>query len=88
MEIIKSPVQKGMLMSSEGLYEGDTISELGVFGICMWRRKKDGENGEGEVEILENESVGWSFKTKPEEVEEMSVVKGYGFFDSPNLVGE
>jgi glutathione synthetase len=82
MKMIASPTQEGSLMSSEGWYQGPTVSELGVFGVCLWRRG----TGNGEVEVLENADIGWSFKTKPEEVEEMSVVKGYGFFDSPLLI--
>lgn len=34
-----------------------------------------------------NSEAGWSLKTKPANVDEMSVVKGYGCFDSPYLVG-
>jgi glutathione synthase len=82
MEYINSPAQHGNLMSSEGSYEGPTISELGIFGVCLWREGRDGRT----VEVIDNREVGWSFKTKPEEMEEMSVVKGYGFFNSPSLV--
>jgi len=32
------------------------------------------------------EVAGWTFKTKPVSVDEMSVVKGYGCFDCPLLV--
>ena len=81
MERINSPSQLGMLLSSEGFYEGRTLSELGIVGTCMWRQ---GESKN--IDILDSRQVGWTFKTKPEEVEEMSVVKGYGFFDSPHLV--
>ena len=70
-----------MLVSPRGAYEGPIVSELGVFGTCLWR-KKDG----GGAEIQENNQSGWSFKTKPIDVNEMSVVKGYGCFDSPFLV--
>jgi glutathione synthase len=82
MERINSPTQDGVLMSSEGIYQGPTISELGVFGVCLWRKSAHDDN----LKLSMNRQVGWSFKTKPEEVEEMSVVKGYGFFDSPCLV--
>ena len=62
---------------------GPTISELGIFGVCLWRSKP-----QTHPEILENTEAGWSFKTKPASVDEMSVVKGYGCFDSPYLVDE
>ena len=60
---------------------GPTVSELGIFGVCMWQCKDDGA-----VEIIANSKAGWSLKTKPANVKEMSVVKGYGCFDSPYLV--
>ncbi|KAF2433426.1 glutathione synthase [Tothia fuscella] len=84
MKMINSPSHDGMLMSSDGIYEGPTISELGIFGVCLWRREVRG----GGHEILDNMEIGWSFKTKPEDVGEMSVVKGYGFLDSPSGRGE
>ena len=61
-----------------------TASELGIFGTCIWRRQS-GENG-GSLVVLENSDAGWSFKTKPAGINEMSVVKGYGCFDSPLLI--
>lgn len=81
MELIKTPPQIGMLISPRGAYEGPVVSELGVFGTCLWRKKDDGR-----AEIQENNQSGWSFKTKPIDINEMSVVKGYGCFDSPFLV--
>jgi len=81
MEKIKTPLQDGILMSGAGLYKGLVVSELGVFGACLWKKRT-----EGGAEVLENRQFGWSFKTKAAEVDEMSVVKGYGCFDSPFLV--
>lgn len=79
MEKLQSPVQNGMLMSPHGMYEGPVVSELGVIGTCLWREGND-------TEILENDYAGWTFKSKAEDVNEMSVVKGYGCFDSPWLI--
>jgi len=81
MEKIQTPVQEGMLMSLAGLYQGPVVSELGVFGTCLWKKRESGG-----AEIFENRQSGWSFKTKPAQVNEMSVVKGYGCFDTPFLV--
>lgn len=81
MEMIKTPAQASVLISPRGLYEGPVVSELGVFGTCLWKKKE-----EGGAEILQNRQSGWSFKTKSTDVKEMSVVKGYGCFDSPFLV--
>lgn len=78
MELFDPPKQEGKLMTTSGIYNGDVVSELGIFGTCLWRRGG---------EVLENSgAAGWSFKTKPADVDEMSVVKGYGCFDCPRLV--
>ena len=63
-------------------FGGPTVSELGIFGVCMWRTVRHGP-----PDLLINSEAGWSFKTKPASMKEMSVVKGYGCFDSPSLVG-
>ncbi|KAE8381879.1 hypothetical protein BDV26DRAFT_56202 [Aspergillus bertholletiae] len=81
MERIRSPSVFNVLLSSSGLDSGGVISELGIFGTCLWR---DGTE-ERPCEMLQNSVGGWSFKTKHEEVNEMSVVKGYGCFDTPLL---
>lgn len=79
MEKIASPKVENVLMSSRGVDIGEVVSELGILGGCLWRRGKDG------CEMLQNSVAGWSFKTKYEDVKEMSVVKGYGCFDTPLL---
>ncbi|KAK3073383.1 hypothetical protein LTR53_005091 [Teratosphaeriaceae sp. CCFEE 6253] len=89
MRLITPPEDStGLLLTSEKLYDGPVVSELGVLGFAMWRRRQQGSEGgkEGGPEIIKNEAVGWTFKTKPRGVDEMSVVKGYGCFDCPMLV--
>lgn len=81
MEMIEPPKLQNVLLTIHGVHEGDVISELGVFGTCMWRK---GEGGK--AEMVENDQAGWSFKTKADHVDEMSVIKGYGCFDTPCLV--
>ena len=80
MRLIEPPPSIGTLMMPQDLYHGATVSEVGILGACLWERK------DGEVEIKLNDSAGWNFKTKPAEVDEMSVVKGFGCFDCPLLV--
>jgi glutathione synthase len=63
---------------------GPTVSELGIFGVCLWKSQPEGHH----PQLLRNNEAGWSLKTKPEAVNEMSVVKGYGCFDCPYLVDE
>lgn len=81
MERIRSPSVSNVLLSSAGLDSGGVVSELGVFGTCLWRKGTEGRH----CEMLLNSVGGWSFKTKHEDVNEMSVVKGYGCFDTPLL---
>nr|POE59063.1 glutathione synthetase [Quercus suber] len=70
----------GTLMTPEGLYSGPVISELGVLGGCVWRC-----GHEGPPQVLKNDAIGWTFKSKPKAINEMSVVKGFGCFDSTIL---
>ncbi|KAB8229054.1 uncharacterized protein BDW43DRAFT_289730 [Aspergillus alliaceus] len=81
MERIRSPSVTNVLLSPSGLDSGGVVSELGVFGTCLWRKGTD----DRPYDMLQNFVGGWSFKTKHEDVDEMSVVKGYGCFDTPLL---
>jgi glutathione synthase len=93
MEKIVPPTVQNVLMSKNGMFEGNVINELGVFGVCLWQQKK-GDEGEGKkgeegrvrAEIVQEMEPSWSMRTKNASVDEMSVVKGYGCFDSPMLV--
>ena len=86
MEKILPPTLNGVLMSQRGIFEGAVVSELGVFGVCLWRRIEGGNGQIANVECVQEFEPSWSFKTKSANVDEMSVVKGYGCFDSPMLV--
>lgn len=81
MEMIKSPYVHNALLTFKEFYSGPVISELGVFGTCLWRKATTGK-----IELLSNDQAGTSLKTKKASVSEMSVVKGYGCFDSPCLI--
>lgn len=83
MEKIHPPLVYGVLISPMDTHRGPVVSELGVLGTCLWRR---GEQPNGKTKILANAVAGWTFKTKPDDVTEMSVVKGYGCFDCPSLL--
>jgi glutathione synthase len=84
MEKIIPPPLKNFMMSMRGLYEGPVISELGIFGVCLWKRTQDRERTQ--AEMVDELDPSWSLRTKDASVDEMSVVKGYGCFDSPALV--
>lgn len=83
MRKIESPPMGGLLMSSQRLHEGGIVSELQIFGACMWSMNRDDE-----VRSLMDRNAGWSLKTKADYIDEMSVIKGYGCFDSPLLVSD
>lgn len=80
MERIQPPTSRNVLMGSAGVDEGQVVSELGVVGACLWKNSNTGYRS------LQNTSAGWTFKTKYADVHEMSVVKGYGCFDTPYLL--
>ena len=84
MERIRPPSIEGLLISPLNVYDGEVVSELGIFGACIWRSNPDHNESHG-VEVMFNEQIGWSLKTKSSDVNEMSVIKGYGCFDSPLL---
>ncbi|KAJ5701081.1 hypothetical protein N7488_008629 [Penicillium malachiteum] len=83
MERIQPPVLSNILMSPIGVDSGEVVSELGILGTCLWRKTSPN----GGREMLHNSVGGWTFKTKHADIDEMSVVKGYGCFDTPYLVG-
>jgi len=83
-ELIKSPTMiHNILLSHRGIHRGNVVSELGAFGTVLWRRRATEP-----PDILHNAEAGWSFKTKASNVNEMSVIKGYGCFDCPYLVDD
>jgi len=118
MKRIRAPegVENVLVMPTQGeVWRGGVVSEVGVWGCCLFRRRDVGASGvvggghrgedvaseaagegDGEEEgdgddggtaiILLNEVAGWSVRTKPADVDEISVVKGYGAFDSVVLV--
>ncbi|KAJ6111334.1 hypothetical protein N7523_007395 [Penicillium sp. IBT 18751x] len=82
MKRIDPPKLPNILMSSAGIDSGDVVSELGVLGCCLWKANPS----EGGCVMLHNSVAGWTFKAKHAEMDEISVVKGYGCFDTPRLV--
>ena len=82
MEKVKAPRVQNILMSHKGIYRGPVVSELGIFSACV----RCSTSEQHESDFLVEAGTAWSLKTKAASVDEMSVVKGYGCFDSPLLV--
>jgi glutathione synthase len=87
MELIKPPADaKNTVLRSNGtVASGNVVSELGIFGACLWRRKEDGGGGEKKgqgVEMLLNEEGGYLLRTKGKDSDEGGVAAGFSSLDS------
>ena len=78
MELITPPPARNAILRNGQVEEGGVISELGVYGTCLW----DQETGE----ILSNEQAGYLLRTKGENSKEGGVAAGFGCMDSCYLV--
>lgn len=92
MELIEPPALNNSIFRDGEIQTGGVIGELGVFGVCLWRRparvmgeaQTGGKSGGGEV--LENFEAGYLLRTKGKESEEGGVAAGFGSVDSVLLV--
>ena len=85
MEAIAPMPSVNILVGPQGIYAGATESELGFVGACLWKNHNHGDRPpQARIEL--NDTVGFTLKSKARGVEEMSVIKGFGCFDSPLLV--
>ncbi|KAI9805149.1 MAG: hypothetical protein M1825_000983 [Sarcosagium campestre] len=86
MELIEPPELHNILVRG-GVPTNESpvsvISELGIFGTCLWRRDASKPRG---VEILHNEEAGWLLRTKARSSEEGGVAAGFGALDTPLLM--
>lgn len=78
MELIKPSPSRNFILRNGRLEEGNVISELGVYGACLWHR----DTGE----VLHNEEAGWLLRTKGDQSEEGGVAAGFGCMDSVSLL--
>lgn len=88
MELIQPPAQaKNIALRSDGqVIPGSVISELGIFGTCLWRRTT-GEGG-ARTEFLQNEEGGYLLRTKARDSDEGGVAAGFSSLDSLILYEE
>lgn len=62
------------LMRNGVIWEGESVSELGIFGDILWA--KDGT-------LLQNAEIGCMMRTKPIFNDEGGVMAGYAYVDTP-----
>lgn len=90
MELIKPPKSaKNTVLRSDGeVVSGDVISELGIFGACLWKRDVSSHlgratgGGAGATKILNNTEGGYLMRTKGKENDEGGVAAGFSSLDS------
>lgn len=77
MELIEPPALRNAILRNGKVESGEVVGELGVYGVCLWRR------GGG---VVENWEAGYLLRTKGRESEEGGVAAGFGAVDSVCLV--
>lgn len=93
MELIHPPATAhGTVLRSDGqLLSGDVVSELGIFGTCLWKIPRQGSQDteakgkDGELvrpEILHNSEGGYLLRTKASGSDEGGVAAGFSSLDS------
>ncbi|KAL1304485.1 hypothetical protein AAFC00_003475 [Neodothiora populina] len=83
MEMIEPPALTNSILRNGEVQQGGVIGELGVYGVCLWRLKKDAQ---GLDQIFENYQAGYLLRTKGDQSEEGGVAAGFGAVDSCCLV--
>jgi glutathione synthase len=86
MELIHPPSEaKNTVLRSDGqVVSGNVISELGIFGTCLWKTN----SGTTTPEILHNTEGGYLLRTKGKESDEGGVAAGFSSLDSLILYEE
>lgn len=79
MELIQPPADaKNTVLRSDGqVVSGNVISELGIFGTCLWDTKPDGT-----INLLQNDEGGYLLRTKGRDSDEGGVAAGFSSLDS------
>lgn len=83
MELIEPPELKNSILRNGEVTSGEVIGELGVYGVCLWRRRNGEQAG---IESLGNWEAGHLLRTKGRESEEGGVAAGFGAVDSVCLI--
>lgn len=77
MELIVPPDFSNKILRAGEIYDGEIISELGVFGTTLWNQQT--------AEIKYNEEAGWLLRSKLKSSDEGGVAAGFGCIDSVYL---
>ncbi|KAI9834586.1 MAG: hypothetical protein M1819_002962 [Sarea resinae] len=85
MELIEPPALSNAIFRNGEIQQGDVIGELGVYGACLWRNGRAGDEEE-KGKVLENWEAGYLLRTKGRESEEGGVAAGFGAVDSALLI--
>jgi glutathione synthetase len=85
MELIQPPTDaKNTVLRSDGqVVSGNVISELGIFGTCLWDTEANGK-----TKMLQNEEGGYLMRTKGRDSDEGGVAAGFSSLDSLVLYDE
>ncbi|CAN6641461.1 hypothetical protein TRVA0_018S02366 [Trichomonascus vanleenenianus] len=78
MELIKPANMSNKILRNGEVYNGEIVSELGVFGSCLWNRETK--------RLLHNEECGWLLRSKVQSSNEGGVAAGFGCVDGVYLV--
>ena len=83
MELIQTPPEaKNTVLKSDGnVVSGNVISELGIFGACLWKTETS-LSSDRKPEILHNKEGGYLLRTKGKESDEGGVAAGFSSLDS------
>ena len=71
MELIKTPSEaKNTVLRSDGsVVSGHVISELGIFGACLWRkgaRTNQGLHGRSGIDTVSHNGIGHTGRQQPD----------------------
>ena len=80
MELIHPPEQahNTVLRSDGAVFMSDVISELGIFGTCLWKTAP----GVKQPEVMHNTEGGYLMRTKAKDSDEGGVAAGFSSLDS------
>lgn len=86
MAMIEPPKADNVILRNGDVQRGGVISELGVYGACLWRNTMKGMGRSGGSSVLWNANAGYLLRTKGDQSQEGGVAAGFGAIDSVALI--